>query len=125
MKKGFTLIELLAVIVILGLISVLTVPAIINQLAQSKNQTTDVMNEIIETAVNLYLDSHQDEYPKNEGNTYCVQLKTLINEGFLTDPILDPMTSNEYDNSLFVTVNVGNDEELDYSLNDSCAEIKN
>lgn len=125
MKKGFTLIELLAVIVILGLISVLTVPAIINQLAKTKNQSTDVMSEIIRSAVDLYLDNHQDEYPKNEGNTYCIQLKTLVDEGFLAEPVIDPLTSNEYDNSLFVTVNVGNDEELEYSLNDSCTGIKN
>lgn len=125
MKRGFTLIELLAVIVLLGLISILTAPAIINQLAKSKDESSTVMNEIIHSAADLYLDNHQDGYPKNTNDYYCVQLKTLINEGFLTEPIVDPLTSKEYDTSLFVGITVGNNEELEYNLSKTCTEIRN
>lgn len=122
MKRGFTLIEILAVIVILGLISILTVPAIINQLARVKNQSSDVMNEMIKTATNLYLDNHQDSYSKKEGDTYCIPLKTLVNEGFLTEPIFDPMTDKKYSVSLYVTVDVSKNEILEYNLSEKCSE---
>ena len=39
MKKGFTLVELLAVIVILGLLSLLIVPKIVNTLKDSEEKT--------------------------------------------------------------------------------------
>ena len=39
MKKGFTLVELLAVIVILGLISVIVVPKVVNTLNNSEEKT--------------------------------------------------------------------------------------
>lgn len=124
MKKGFTLIELLAVIVVLGLISVLTVPAIINQLAKAKNQSNDVMSEIIRSAVDLYLDNHQDEYSKNSGDSYCIQLKTLVDEGFLAEPIIDPLTDKSYSVSLYVVVDVSEGEVLEYNLSEVCSEKK-
>ena len=42
MKKGFTLVELLAVIVILAIVSLITVPVINNTINSSKNETYEM-----------------------------------------------------------------------------------
>ena len=56
-KKGFTLIELLAVIVILAVVLVVTVPSVLNTIADTRQKAYEEEVEIIERYVN-------DEYEK-------------------------------------------------------------
>ena len=123
MKKGFTLIELLAVVVLLGLISVLVAPTVINQLTKNKEKTSGAISQIMNSAVDLYLDSHSNNYSKTEGEIYCVQIKDLVNEGFLVEPVLDPVTNQEYSDELYIKVDVGNSLDFDYSVTSTCTEL--
>jgi type IV pilus assembly protein PilA len=57
MKKGFTLVELLAVIVILGVISVITIPVITSTVENSKKGAfEDTALGILKVAKQTYLD---------------------------------------------------------------------
>lgn len=123
MKKGFTLIELLAVVALLGLISVLVAPTVINQLTKNKEKTSGAISQIMNSAVDLYLDSHSSKYSKIEGEVYCVQIKDLINEGFLVEPVLDPVTNEEYSDEQYIRVDVGNSLDFDYSVTSTCTEL--
>ncbi len=125
MKKGFTLIELLAVVALLGLISVLVAPTVINQLTKNKEQTSGAISEIMNSAVDLYLDSHSKEYPKTEGDCYCIKIKNLINEGFLAEPVLNPVTNKEYSSDLYIKVDVESSLDFIYTVSESCTEIIN
>ena len=55
MKKGFTLAEILGVIVIVGILLVLIVPAVINRITESEDEVKGATGNII------YNDIHQDK----------------------------------------------------------------
>ncbi len=53
MKKGFTLIELLAVIVILAIIALISVPIVLDLISDAKNETSKRSIELYEKAIEL------------------------------------------------------------------------
>ena len=80
MKKedGFTLVELLAVIVILGLIVALAIPAIGNVINRAEDGTETAETALIIDAARLY------EVEKGQlSNDRGVAVQTLMDEGFL------------------------------------------
>ena len=68
MKKGFTLVELLAVIVILALIALITIPVILNVIEKSKLKTyqrsIDSYGGAVNKAIAEYLLDHEDQTSK-------------------------------------------------------------
>lgn len=123
MKKGFTLIEVLAVIVVLGLIMALAVPSVLNQIARDNEKTKAAMDKIINTAVDLYMDDNSDDYPKNVNDIYCIKLEKLVNEGYLSEPILNPVDNTEYSLDDYVEVSIG--EPIVFGIVSVCEERLN
>ena len=82
------------------------------------------MTAIISSATDLYLDSHQDSYPMKNGDTYCVKIETLINEGFLADPVLNPFTNEPYPVTNYIEIRIGSSDNI-YPITSSCTEIRN
>jgi len=64
-KKGFTLIELLAVIVILGLISVITVPIVMNEINKSRKESYEIgVQNTIESARTYVIENYsENDFP--------------------------------------------------------------
>ena len=106
-KNGFTFIELLAIIILIGLITIVAVPSIrlADKKIQQKNYDTKV--ELIEKAAESYADDHKDLINYSATTTYTsngvsypaitVTVRTLLDMGYLSkDPglkkedILDP-----------------------------------
>ena len=98
MKKGFTLVELLAVIVILALIALITIPVILNVVEKSKVKTyqrsIDSYGRAVEKGIAEYMMDNegsnlsnitismleQQNYIKYEGNTVsCSPTESGIN----------------------------------------------
>lgn len=77
-KKGFTLIELLVVIVILVVIMSIAIPSINSSLERSKEKQEKSKQRLIESAAEVYADSH-----KNTVGTK-IYVKSLICAGVLT-----------------------------------------
>lgn len=89
-KNGFTLIELLAVLVILSIIMTIAIPNITSSLERSKNKQKKAKEELIESAAELYVDSHQ-----NTINSGCINITTLIDNKLLTrEEVKDPTNEN-------------------------------
>ena len=86
MKKGFTLIELLGVIVILSVIMVIIMPNIVNSIKKASKDNDVYTSNIIYKAVDNYI-SHNNKYRKESGNTYCIAINTLVNEGLIESPV--------------------------------------
>ena len=86
-NKGFTLIELLGVIIILALLMLLVMPNIINSLKGASNDVDNLTLEMIYNAADLYMDEYIEGIEIENGDSYCVELTTLVNEGYLKSPI--------------------------------------
>ncbi|MBR3209074.1 MAG: type II secretion system protein [Bacilli bacterium] len=94
MKKGFTLVEILAVFVVLGIISMITVPAIGNVIHMSKEKAYDKQIELIINASRSYMTNNSLELPDN-GETSTVNVCQLEKGGYLKkENISNPIYEN-------------------------------
>lgn len=116
MKKGFTLIEMIAVVLIMGLLTLIVFPMILNQVRSQKQNVSETSLQIIYTANQLYLSENKNEYPMLAGSTYCVSLETLVNDGKLKKPLKDFSTGKEIALNQIVKTIVNNYGEGEYSL---------
>ncbi len=108
-KKGFTLIELLAVIVILGVIMVIAVPAVTKYITSSKKDT------FVDTA-RMYIDSVQKQVADGEisvanGNSEKILLSTIDLQKGGTSPY-----GGKWDNRSYVLVTGLGDDDYSYKI---------
>lgn len=117
-NKGFTLMELLGVIMILAILALITFPPIIEEIKKSKSEikgTTKVL--IIDAAKDYYADNINN-YETYEGITYCININTLSEQGYLNKKIKDE-NLNDINTSKNVKL-VYHNAKFDYDVVDSC-----
>lgn len=105
-NKGFTLVELLAVIVLLGLIALVAVPAITGIIKSGKESLSGSQKEsIIMSAKNWA--SERDNISKlpavGTTNSVCVTLNTLQSSGYSDLVVKDPKTGDPMNVSVKIT----------------------
>ena len=102
-RKGFTLIELLAVIVLIGVLGVLIVPGLLNNVNDAKEASYNTLIKNIITSSEMYYEeceygdlSDTEKYKsyacKIENNSITTTLGTLTNTGFLKTNNIDEET---------------------------------
>lgn len=86
-EDGFTLVELLAVIVILGIILAIAIPAIGNVIDNSKADAAAAEYDLVIDAGRLYFtaEANNDEVDLSDG----VEVEDLASEGYLEGAIED------------------------------------
>lgn len=113
-RKGFTLIELLAVIVIIGILGVLIVPGLLNNVKAAREKSYDTLIKNIVTSSQIYYeeceygDLSNDKYEEyaceiiNESETkekrtsyISATLEDLVNTGFLNTNDMDEETNKK------------------------------
>ena len=122
MKKGFTLVELIGVIIILALIMLLAVPPILNSIRSTRNELSDASKKIIYTAANLYVSENLNDFPKYDGNTFCVSIDTLSKKEYLPTIVYDSTTGDEIPKDSLVEIKVENNNYT-YNMNNGCVEV--
>ena len=87
MKKGFTLVELIGVVIILGMIALLAFPPLLNMLRDTNAEISKVNETLLLTAADQYINQYQNDFPKEDGNVYCITYGDLIKEELISSSI--------------------------------------
>ena len=120
-KKAFTLVELIGVVIILALIALLAFPPILNSIRKTKFELSDASKEVLYNATDLYVSKNLNDFPKREGNTFCITLETLVTNEYLPTKVYDSTTGEEIPLDSKVEVKVENDRYT-YNMNNECEE---
>ena len=96
-NRGFTLIELLAIIVILGIITIVAVPSIEMSNKNSKERDYNEFCQTVKNAAEIYVETHQDNSEvkklKNSGTTISISIEDLVATGLLNSGLKNPKTN--------------------------------
>lgn len=125
-NKGFTLVELLGVIVVLGILALVTLPPIINQIKNMREKVSDSTLKLIYSSVDKYMANNRNSFPQVEDTSYCVSLEQLVNGGVLNEPIHDSTTGAEIDLNRKITIDMGTGFVKTYKLyeeNEACPYV--
>lgn len=117
-RRGFTLIEMIGVIIIVSLLAFLLFPSILKQINNNRKKIDKITEKLLFSAASLYLDNKQSEYLKIEGSTYCINLRQLVEDEKIEEPILDS-EGNVVDLNNIISVNVKNNH-YNFSMKSSC-----
>ena len=105
-KNGFTLVELLSVLIILGLLVVLTIPAFANIYSGVRRENLNSKITEIKAAALKYGSTIKDEIKDASGSCIETNVDELIEKGFL-------ISESESDNVIYNTVdNTTLDEQI-------------
>ncbi|MBQ9011785.1 MAG: type II secretion system protein [Bacilli bacterium] len=118
-KKAFTLVELLAVLVIIGIIALITVPVIQNVINDSKVKACNQQLYTIKKAAQNYV---TDLIANGQDVPTSVSISTLYTNGFLDDlDIKNPVTGEAFGSDFSVSITSSDDMHYKYSFeNDVC-----
>lgn len=117
-NKGFTFVELLGVIIVLGIISLIAFPPIINQMRKMRDSVSDATLKIIFSATDQYMDNNKDDYPVIQDAKYCIKLQDIVDGGTLDSPIYDAQTGAEISLEKEILINIGESYTKTYELFD-------
>jgi len=121
-KKGFTLAEIVGVIIILALIALLAFPPILNMIKNSEDKIDEATKTLIYTASSQYTTKYMNDFPKKEGNVYCVTLEKLVQENLLASNIADNLA--DFNLQSYVQISVNSELKFDYDLVKTCNEVR-
>ena len=98
-KKAFTMVELLAVIIILGIISSIAYPKIINVIGNSRLTAYNVSKKNI-------VDSAKLKYLADVNSSIVTEytVPDLVKDGYIKDSAKNPLTDQEYDKNTKVLI---------------------
>ncbi len=113
MKKGFTLLELLGVIAILGILVLIAYPVILEQVEKKQKDVNQARIELIESAADIYIGEHPEEFPYRVGNQFCISLDTLVEENKIAVDVSDVKQRG-------IHVNMGGNHNITYRLIEKC-----
>lgn len=123
MKNGFTLVELLAILVLLGVIILVSVPNIIETNKNSRQQNYEQYTNNIENAAEIYVETHTDKYQalKTTYNTsVTIKSEDLVAAGFIQGTLTNPKTDVQLINEASCVKVKNENGTLKYTYQASC-----
>lgn len=112
-SKGFTLIELLAVITIIGIVALITVPVVTDIIERTNTKVFTSNEKLMAISAENYYKLYPKELPSEVSGVTTVNLETLIQEGLIK------VVRNPEDNTLlcggYVVVTKTTENIFDYN----------
>lgn len=123
-KRGFTLVEMLAVVIILGVILLVAIPQIQNQLANKKESVHEATLEMIYNATEDFTSADPSTFQKvyndeADRSAYCITLQDLVDAGKLEAPIKNYKNGKELNLSYIVKAVTNQYNEFEYTFIES------
>ena len=112
MKKGFTLVELLSIMVVIGVIAVLVVPQIGKSVNSVKEEQYKRLINMIETSGKAYHRENRD--------VIKIPVEELKKEKYITTDMINPITNEEIEGCVRVSVNNEGINEYKYYESNDC-----
>lgn len=119
-KKGFTIVEIIGAIIILGLIALLAFPPMLNMVKTGESKIDEATKTLIYTASSQYTAKYMNDFPKTQGNVYCITINDLVKEGSLASTIVNDNVTLETK----VKITISSDNKYEYIIDNECVEIK-
>ena len=115
-NKGFSMIELLGVIVLIGLLAGLAIPAVTKYIGKTRNRAYDNIYESAYAAA-------QDKYIHDlEDTDQVYTLRNLYDEGYLDEPI-DPANKTFCEGEVMIT-ELDNDAASDLEVSEYRFQVR-
>lgn len=103
-KKGFTLIELLAVLVILGVLTLLISPLVMQTMERFKKGSYENQVRVIEVAASDFATDYLTLIPLEDGQTIYITIGDLKEDGYLNRNLENPNTNDGIPNDALVAI---------------------
>ena len=117
-NKGFTLIELLAVMTIIVILSLISIPAVTRMIDRSKSNGFESQKKLVMVAAKSYAQSNRKVLPKSVEEPSTINLQTLKDSGYLKDDIKSSSGSSCMTNSSVIIYKKANNKyTYEVSLN--------
>ena len=114
-RKAFTLIELMGVLVIIGVLTAILIPVVNNTIKNNKQTLHDKqIQSIILSAKNLASDNTYI-LPEEDGEIIYITLGQLRAMGYAEEIIIDPLTKENFPDSLIVMI-IKNGKDYNYEI---------
>lgn len=103
-KDGFTIIEILGVLIILGLLAVISVPAVARVINNSNEELYKVQIENIKTGAKNWAVKNASILPSEEGESVTITLGQLKLSGDVVVDIKNPITKELFPNDMEIEI---------------------
>lgn len=104
MNKGYTFIELIGVLVLVGLITMLITPVMIQYVDKRKEELYDIQIDHIELALKTWASENKDYLPEKDGETITLTLLQLKQAEILSGDITNPITDKLIPDDMTMTI---------------------
>lgn len=122
MKKGFTLVELLAVVTIMGVILLISVPNITKQLKKTNSNRYSEFVEDLFLATESYLVEHNNSIDLSNGEK-SISVEKLVKSGYFKSTTINPKTNKKVNLESYVIASLNSDNTYKFKYIDSQINI--
>ena len=118
-RKGFTLVELLAVLVIMGIILGISIPAVTAIQKRLVKQRVNTFYRVVDEAANAYVEQYHEDFSKSN-SCFAIPYDQLVKEGLLKEEDISCLSSGSSSGGVVYATRVNNGETFTYDYRLTC-----